>query len=193
VRQKKTYGSAGAVCVCVWGGMGGKSQLVCECPLESPLAEGEWPIVVRRLLLSKRRPHFKTNKRLGKSKHVVTGYNWIQNDDTVLVRASWNLPDKPNWQKDIVTRHLKGGMAQPEEAPMLSNSLVKHSPLTTEELLEEAFSMQSMSRLYNGNQQEKTAAGCKWRTVSCKWTALRKEQYMMSERWNSQGRRGGHW
>lgn len=124
MRTNVRQGSAGGVCRCVCGWEGGKSQLVSECPLESPPAEREWPVVVRHLPLLKMRPHFETNKTLEKSKHVVPSHNWTQNQYTVLVTASPNLTDKPNWQKNTVTWHLKGEMAEPDEAPMLSNSLV---------------------------------------------------------------------
>jgi hypothetical protein len=48
---------------------------VSERPLESPLVEGEWPVVVRPLLSSNRRPQFKTWKSCKEQKycHVSGG------------------------------------------------------------------------------------------------------------------------
>jgi hypothetical protein len=42
-----------------------------ECPLDSPSPEGEGPVVVRPLLSSKRRPHFKTRISLAKNKNIA--------------------------------------------------------------------------------------------------------------------------
>jgi hypothetical protein len=43
--------------------------------------EGEWPVVARPLLSSKRRPHFKTRRRNGKNKNMVTGPSGTRNED----------------------------------------------------------------------------------------------------------------
>jgi hypothetical protein len=48
-----------------------EGQTVSECPLESPPPEGVGPVIVRPLLLSKRRPHLKTRKSLGKNKNMA--------------------------------------------------------------------------------------------------------------------------
>jgi hypothetical protein len=54
-----------AISVCVWERGGG--QLVGECPLESPPAQEEWPVIVRHPHLLKR-PLFKTRKSLRKNR-----------------------------------------------------------------------------------------------------------------------------
>jgi hypothetical protein len=57
--------------------------------------------------------------------------------------------------KYIVTQHLKGGIAEPEETVVVRQWLSKQAPLamdmhaTTEELLEAVFSMRPMPRLYD--------------------------------------------
>jgi hypothetical protein len=65
------------VCVCVCGG----GQSLSGCPLESPPVEGEWPVVVRPFLSSKKWAHFKTRKSLRKKKNVTMGSDgtWKQN------------------------------------------------------------------------------------------------------------------
>jgi hypothetical protein len=48
-----------------------EGKLVSECPLDSPLVERECPLVVKPVLSLKRRPHFKTCRRLGKNKNMI--------------------------------------------------------------------------------------------------------------------------
>lgn len=46
---------------------------VCMCPLQSPPAEGEWPLVARSLCASKRKPLFKICQNLGKKQKCGHG------------------------------------------------------------------------------------------------------------------------
>jgi hypothetical protein len=72
----------------------GGRRVVSECPVESLSVEGEWPVVMRPLLSSKRRPHFKTHKSLGKNKNMVMGPDGARNHDCLWQgRANSNLPD----------------------------------------------------------------------------------------------------
>jgi hypothetical protein len=41
--------------------------------------EGEWSVVVRPFLSSKRSPHFQTRKSLGQNKNMAVGPNETQN------------------------------------------------------------------------------------------------------------------
>jgi hypothetical protein len=46
---------------------------VCECPFMSPPVEGEWPVILSSLLLSKRRSHLNTCTSFGKNKNMIMG------------------------------------------------------------------------------------------------------------------------
>jgi hypothetical protein len=48
-----------------------ESQSMNVCPLESPPGQGEWPKVVRHLLLLKKRSHFRTSKSLRNNENIV--------------------------------------------------------------------------------------------------------------------------
>jgi hypothetical protein len=73
---------------CSYVYMCAKGQLLSECPLQSPPVEGEWPVVVRSLLSSNMRPHFKIRKSLGKNKNMVMGPDVIRNWDWLCWRRS---------------------------------------------------------------------------------------------------------
>jgi hypothetical protein len=66
-----------------------------ECPLESPPAEGEWPVVVRLLLSSKRWPHFKARGSRGPKPRI-----------TVLARTNSNLTDRTEGSSFSFHTHL---------------------------------------------------------------------------------------
>jgi hypothetical protein len=55
----------------------------CEWASRVTPSRGEWPVVDRPLLSSKRRPHLKTRKSLGKNKDMVTGLAENRNRDCV--------------------------------------------------------------------------------------------------------------
>jgi hypothetical protein len=52
-----------------------------ECPLQSPLIEGEWPVTLRLLLLSTKGPHFRTHKTLEENTNTAVGPDGMQNQD----------------------------------------------------------------------------------------------------------------
>jgi hypothetical protein len=55
--------------------------------------EGEWPVVVRPLLSSKRRSHFETYKSLGKNKNMAVGPDEVRNQE----RLCWRGPTAIYW------------------------------------------------------------------------------------------------
>jgi hypothetical protein len=81
--------------VCVCGG-GDRKGSVSEWPLESPPVE--WPVVVRPVLSSKVRPHFKIRKIHGKNKYLVVGPRGTRNQDWLCwigsgrVNCCWSSP-----------------------------------------------------------------------------------------------------
>jgi hypothetical protein len=74
---------------CVWGwcylgisefGSSKNGHSPCPCG-ESPPTELEWSVAVTPFFSPKRRPHFKTSRRLGKNKSIVTCSDGTRNQD----------------------------------------------------------------------------------------------------------------
>lgn len=69
--------------------------------------EREWPVVVRPLLLSKKRPHYKAHESLGeRNKHMVMGPNGTWNQDSLWSQGPaaiiWIGQSSNLWKQTLV-------------------------------------------------------------------------------------------